>query len=135
MECQRFEHTQKKKKKTPAIFVHNPSLYVPHCCCRTTQPLQIHTHFQTCYYYVSELCAFYVCILSPAQHGNEVHSPLPLSHILSFCYHYSYRGSLSRAPSLSHCFSQLAPPHALLQHLLPSPLTFASSIAQRASEG
>lgn len=49
------------RTKSPAAFVHNSSLYVLHCCCRTTRPLQIHTHPQTRCLYVSECVRLISC--------------------------------------------------------------------------
>lgn len=72
------------RQKSPAAFVHNPV-----CMCTAAHPLQIHTPLQTCTFYVSEC----ICFLSPGPHCIKVCCS---SATLSFCYHCSYRGSLSK---------------------------------------
>lgn len=116
---------------THTIFVHIPRLYVPHFCCRTTQPLQTHTHIsKTCCFYVSE-CASYLLLNTASRYrllflrGTHHHSVITAAT----------GGLLSEKPSLSRCFSQLAPPPALLQHPFPSPLHSAICTVQRAREG
>lgn len=112
------------RQKSPAAFVHNPV-----CMCTAAHPLQIHTPLQTCTFYVSEC----ICFLSPGPHCIKVCCS---SATLSFCYHCSYRGSLSKKKaSLSCSFSQQAPPPVLLQHLLPLLLAFAKTTVNQAKQG